>query len=138
MTDRELLELLVDKVTNIEHDFFGFKTDVSSLKTDVSSLKTDVSSLKTDVSSLKTDVSSLKTDVSTLKKDVSSIKEEQIFMKQAIFELDARSIATDHKIDALTEQVSSNTTKLDDLRTAQRLVSDHDTDIRMIKKMLTQ
>ncbi|PIC74814.1 hypothetical protein [Sporosarcina sp. P17b] len=124
MTDRELLELLVDKVTNIEQDFFGVKTDVSSLKTDVSSLKSDVSSLKT--------------DVSTLKKDVSSIKEEQIFMKQAIFELDARSIVTSHKIDALTEQVSSNTTKLDDLRTTQRLVSDHDTDIRMIKKMLTQ
>lgn len=117
MTDRELLELLVDKVTNIEQDFFGVKTDVSSLKTDVSSLKSDVS---------------------TLKKDVSSIKEEQIFMKQAIFELDARSIVTSHKIDALTEQVSSNTTKLDYLRTTQRLVSDHDTDIRMIKKMLTQ
>lgn len=131
MTDRELLELLVDKVTNIEQDFFGVKTDVSSLKTDVSSLKSDVSSLKSDVSSLKT-------DVSTLKKDVSSIKEEQIFMKQAIFELDARSIVTSHKIDALTEQVSSNTTKLDYLRTTQRLVSDHDTDIRMIKKMLTQ
>ncbi|ARK20618.1 hypothetical protein [Sporosarcina ureae] len=124
MTDRELLELLVDKVTNIEQDFFGVKTDVSSLKTDVSSLKSDVSTLKS--------------DVSTLKKDVSSIKEEQIFMKQAIFELDARSIVTSHKIDALTEQVSSNTTKLDDLRTTQRLVSDHDTDIRMIKKMLTQ
>lgn len=124
MTDRELLELLVDKVTNIEQDFFGVKTDVSSLKTDVSSLKSDVSTLKSDVSSLK--------------KDVSSIKEEQIFMKQAIFELDARSIVTSHKIDALTEQVSSNTTKLDDLRTTQRLVSDHDTDIRMIKKMLTQ
>lgn len=117
MTDRELLELLVDKVTNMEQDFSGVRTDISSLKMDVSSLKTDVSSLKT---------------------DVSSIKEEQMFMKQAIFELDARSIATDQKIDILTEQVSSNTEKLDDMCTTQRLVSDHDTDIRMIKKMLTQ
>lgn len=110
MKDQELLQLIVDKVTNMEQKFSEFETDLSSVKTDLSSLKTDVS----------------------------TIKEEQRFMKQAIFELDARSIATDQKIDALSEQVSSNTVKLDDMHTTQRLVNDHDTDIRMIKKMLTQ
>lgn len=149
MTDRELLELMVNKMTNMEQDlsvfkkdikdeFSSLKTDFSSLKTDFSSLKTDFSSLKPDISSLKTDVSLLKTDVSLLKSDVASIKEEQRFMKQAIFELDARSISTDEKIDALTENVSRNTEKLDEMHMTQRLVNDHDTDIRIIKKMLIQ
>ncbi|PIC66746.1 hypothetical protein CSV71_07995 [Sporosarcina sp. P21c] len=128
MTDRELLELMVDKMTNMEQDFTVFKKDI----------KVEFSSLKSDVASLKTDVSSLKTDVAALKTDVASIKEEQRFMKQAIFELDARSISTDEKIDALTEHVSRNTEKLDELHTTQRLVNDHDTDIRIIKKMLIQ
>ena len=142
MTDRELLELMVNKMTNMEQDLSVFKKDIkdefSSLKTDFSSLKTDFSSLKPDISSLKTDVSLLKTDVSLLKSDVASIKEEQRFMKQAIFELDARSISTDEKIDALTENVSRNTEKLDEMHMTQRLVNDHDTDIRIIKKMLIQ
>ncbi|PIC82085.1 hypothetical protein [Sporosarcina sp. P1] len=135
MTDRELLELMVDKMTNMEQDFTVFKKDI---KVEFSSLKSDVASLKTDVSSLKTDVAALKTDVAALKTDVASIKEEQRFMKQAIFELDARSISTDEKIDALTKHVSRNTEKLDELHTTQRLVNDHDTDIRIIKKMLIQ
>ncbi|ARD47220.1 hypothetical protein [Sporosarcina sp. P33] len=59
-------------------------------------------------------------------------------MKQAISELIARSIVTDKKIDALSEQVSLNTQKIDKIYVTQRLVTDHDTDIRMIKKMLTQ
>ena len=142
MTDRELLELMVNKMTNMEQDLSVFKKDIknefSSLKTDFSSLKTDFSSLKPDISSLKTDVSLLKTDVSLLKSDVATIKEEQGFMKQAIFELDARSISTDEKIDALTENVSRNTEKLDEMHMTQRLVNDHDTDIRIIKKMLIQ
>lgn len=142
MTDRELLELMVNKMTNMEQDLSVFKKDIkdefSSLKTDFSSLKTDFSSLKPDISSLKTDVSLLKTDVSLLKSDVATIKEEQGFMKQAISELDARSISTDEKIDALTENVSRNTEKLDEMHMTQRLVNDHDTDIRIIKKMLIQ
>ncbi|PID07129.1 MULTISPECIES: hypothetical protein [unclassified Sporosarcina] len=135
MTDRELLELMVNKMTNMEQDLSVFKKDI---KDEFSSLKTDFSSLKPDISSLKTDVSLLKTDVSLLKSDVASIKEEQRFMKQAIFELDARSISTDEKIDALTENVSRNTEKLDEMHMTQRLVNDHDTDIRIIKKMLIQ
>ncbi len=62
MKDQELLQLIVDKVTNMEQKFSNFEADISSLKT-----------------------------------DVSTIKEEQRFMKQAIFEIDARLIATDQK-----------------------------------------
>ena len=96
MTDRELLELLVGKVTNIEQD-------LSSLKT-----------------------------------DISAIKEEQISMKQAISELDTRTIDNGQKINALSEQILYKKLKSDDMRATQRLVNDHDTDIRMIKKILTQ
>ncbi|ARJ38036.1 hypothetical protein SporoP8_03475 [Sporosarcina ureae] len=96
MTDRELLELLVDKVSNMERD------------------------------------------VSTLKTDISIIKEEQKFMKQAISELDTSSIAHIQKADALSEQIFYNKVKSDDMRKIQRLLNDHDTDIRIIKKLLTK
>ncbi|WP_313235221.1 hypothetical protein [Sporosarcina ureae] len=96
MTDRELLELLVDKVSNMEQD-------ISSLKT-----------------------------------DISIIKEEQISMKQAISELVVRSVANSQKIDTFSEQILFNKVKSDDMRKTQRLLNDHDTDIRIIKKLLTK
>ncbi|PIC77711.1 hypothetical protein CSV74_03655 [Sporosarcina sp. P19] len=96
MTDRELLELLVDKVSNMEQD-------ISSLKT-----------------------------------DISIIKEEQISMKQAISEQVVRSVANSQKIDTFSEQILFNKVKSDDMRKTQRLLNDHDTDIRIIKKLLTK
>ena len=45
-TDRQLLELLVDKVTGIEQEIGGIKQDVGELKQDVGELKQDVSGLK--------------------------------------------------------------------------------------------
>ncbi|PID03929.1 MULTISPECIES: hypothetical protein [unclassified Sporosarcina] len=96
MTDRELLELLVDKVSNMERN------------------------------------------ISTLKTDISIIKEEQKFMKQAISELDISPIVPNQKVDALSEQIFYNKAKSDDMRKTQRLLNDHDTDIRIIKKLLTK
>ncbi|ARF13288.1 hypothetical protein [Sporosarcina ureae] len=96
MKDRELLELLVDKVSNMEQD-------ISSLKT-----------------------------------DISIIKEEQISMKQAISEQVVRSVANSQKIDTFSEQILFNKVKSDDMRKTQRLLNDHDTDIRIIKKLLTK
>ncbi|PIC58620.1 hypothetical protein CSV80_03605 [Sporosarcina sp. P12(2017)] len=96
MTDRELLELLVDKVSNMEQD-------ISSLKT-----------------------------------NISIIKEEQISMKQAISEQVVRSVANSQKIDTFSEQILFNKVKSDDMRKTQRLLNDHDTDIRIIKKLLTK
>jgi hypothetical protein len=47
MNDREILELLLHKVTSIESDVSTLKTDVSTTKTDVSTTQTDVSTLRT-------------------------------------------------------------------------------------------
>ncbi|PIC86032.1 hypothetical protein CSV72_10225 [Sporosarcina sp. P20a] len=96
MTDRELLELLMDKVSNMERD------------------------------------------VSTLKSNISIIKEEQKFIKQAISELDISPIANSQKADTLSEQIIYNKVKSDDICKVQRLLNNHDTDIRLIKKLLTK
>ncbi|PIC71383.1 hypothetical protein CSV77_04970 [Sporosarcina sp. P16b] len=96
MTDRELLELMLDKVTNMEQD-------LSSLKT-----------------------------------DISSIIDELTFMKKAIAEQDVRTNPNSQKIDTFSEQILFNKAKSDDMRKTQRLLNDHDTDIRIIKKLLTK
>lgn len=50
MTDRELLELLVQKVTGIEKKIAGIETKMATIESDVASFKSDVSTLKRDMS----------------------------------------------------------------------------------------
>ncbi len=53
MTDREILELLVQGLTELKVDVKELKTDVASLKTDVEELKTDVANLKDESNDLR-------------------------------------------------------------------------------------
>ncbi|BBB91677.1 MAG TPA: hypothetical protein PKA28_09080 [Methylomusa anaerophila] len=160
MTDRELLELLLQKVTGIEIDVSSLKPDVSTLKSDVSTLKSDVSTLKSDVSTLKSDVSSLKSDVSSLKSDVSTLKSDVSEMKTDISNLEGQMIETNrivqalrhnneeinaqlhsigHNINQLTGQVANCATKEDidrlalDIAFLVRKSAEHESDIRKIR-----
>lgn len=66
VNDRQMLELILTKVTAIE-------TDVSTLKSDVSTLKSDVNELRSDVNKLRSDVDKLRTDVDKLRADVDKL-----------------------------------------------------------------
>lgn len=66
MTEKEILEQILLKVTHIETDVAELKTDVANLKMDVAELKTDAANLKMDVAGLKTDVTDLKEGINRL------------------------------------------------------------------------
>jgi hypothetical protein len=74
MNDREILELLLQKVTNIETDVAVIKTDVAILQSDVILIKSDVALIKSDVALIKSDVVLLQSDVAILQTDVSLIQ----------------------------------------------------------------
>ncbi|GLC89044.1 hypothetical protein [Lysinibacillus piscis] len=76
MTDRELFELVLQKVTSMETNMQEMKTDIKDLKEDVQVLKEDVKALKEDVDVLKEDVKVLKEDVKVLKEDVKVLKKD--------------------------------------------------------------
>ncbi|MEG0395774.1 MAG: hypothetical protein RR576_03370 [Oscillospiraceae bacterium] len=71
---KEMLQLILNKVTTLETDMSTVKQDVSGLKQDLSTVKQDVSGLKQDVSAVKQDVSGLKQDMSAVKQEVSDVK----------------------------------------------------------------
>ena len=66
MTDREMLQEILNKVNCLDNKVTHLEEDVSGLKEDVSGLKEDVSGLKEDVSGLKEDVSGLKEKTSSI------------------------------------------------------------------------
>jgi regulator of replication initiation timing len=87
INDREILELLLHKVTSIE-------SDVSTLKTDVSTTKTDVSTLKTDVTTLRTEFDSLVVKIDTIFEQTARLSEyhEETTLKLDLIIEDQKSI----------------------------------------------
>ncbi|MEX2462111.1 MAG: hypothetical protein WD469_12600 [Paenibacillaceae bacterium] len=75
MTDREILELLLQKVTTIEKDVAELKTDVAELKTDVAELKIVVTKLKRAVSTLETNYMTLSEKVDIILEQTASLTE---------------------------------------------------------------
>lgn len=53
MEDRELLELILQKVTSIDERVTNIEKDIDTLKSDVSVMKSDISTLKSDTSEIK-------------------------------------------------------------------------------------
>lgn len=109
MSENQLLELILQKVTNIEQDVAGVKEDVSVLKEDVSGLKEDVSDLKEDVSGLKEDVSELKGRMANVELRVGAL-EQHVKNIQLTLENEIR-----FSICAIADGHEDITRKLDDV-----------------------
>lgn len=52
MEDREMLQVILQKVTGMETDISGLKDDMTGLKTDVAGLKTDMAEVKERVTNI--------------------------------------------------------------------------------------
>ena len=46
MTDRQLLELLLEKVTNVETEQKGMKSDITGMKGEITGIKNDIPGMK--------------------------------------------------------------------------------------------
>jgi chromosome segregation ATPase len=96
MTDRELLELLLQKMNNIEAEQQSMKQDISFIKEKVNSVEAEQESMKRDASLIKETMNNIETEQQSMKKDVSLMKETMATkedvagipaMKMAIFEI---------------------------------------------------
>lgn len=62
MTDRELLELLLLKITNIEGEQRVMRVDITSIKDEQKVMKADIASIKGEQQSMRTDITYIKTE----------------------------------------------------------------------------
>ena len=67
MTDNEKLDLLIERVGNLQNHISGLKTDMTEMKGELSGLKTDMTSVKGEISGLRGELSDVKTDVQSTK-----------------------------------------------------------------------
>ena len=104
MEDREMLQVILQKVTGMETDISGLKDDMTGLKTDVAGLKDDVAGLKDDVAELRSDVDGLKSDMHEVKADVAGLKTEMAEVKERVTNIEIiQETVTNRNIQLLME-----------------------------------
>ena len=87
MTDRDLLETIIEKLGTMDSRISGIEANMAT-KQDLAEVKADVAELKTDVAVIKTDVAVLKTDVAELKTEVAEVKAEVEFTKVTVIKIE--------------------------------------------------
>jgi chromosome segregation ATPase len=135
--ERQLQEMLTDIKSFVKEELGQFKDEfrqeIKEIKTELAEVKQDVAALKQDVSVLKQDVSVLKQDVSILKHDVAVLQQDVAEIRQ---EMRDGFADVNRKLDTLYEQVAVNTeyqAKVDDV---MEKISELETDVRIIKKIV--
>ncbi|WPK11126.1 hypothetical protein R6U77_14695 [Lysinibacillus louembei] len=133
MTDRELLELLVHKVT-------GMEGSIQDLKTEMQEVKADVQSLKTEMQEVKADVQSLKIEMQEVKADVQNLKAEQQKTNARLDGIEAKLHIVYEQTGRLTEYHAETMMRFeqvatkDDLEYFAQKIAEHDRDIFYLKK----
>ena len=89
MTDRELLEKLLQEMV-------GMKAEMSSMKSEMSSVKTEMVGMKQQLTSIDNRVTGIESEMSSVKNEVTSMKSEMSSMKTEI--ADVKTLATKTQI----------------------------------------
>lgn len=106
LTEKQILEQLLIKVTNIESNVEVLKTDVANLKKDMKEVKEDVITLKTEQQLIKQAVLETGSDTVLMKQTSERLENAQIKQLYIIELLSSRSI--EHEADL--KQVKSELT----------------------------
>ncbi len=128
MTDRQLLELLVDKVTGLETGMDCMKTNISGLKTEMAEVRSDIGGLKTEMTEVKMDLVGVKTETSGLKETVNRIAKRQ----EAIFE------QTAGLLEFRMEMISSVRELKENQRSIFEVLGEHEVQIRNLKRCVCE
>lgn len=119
MTDRELLELLVHKVTGMEGSIQDLKGEVQGLKVDVQDLKIEMQGVKADVQQLKSEQQKTNDRLDGIEAKLHIVYEQTGRLTEYHAETMMRF-----------EQVASK----DDLEYFAQKIAEHDRDIFYLKK----
>lgn len=92
MTEREILELLLHKVTNIEDDQQTMKSDIQNIKDDQQTMKSDIQTLKVDQQTMKEEQQQIKQAVMETNESVKKLVTIQESQHQILKLLSFRSI----------------------------------------------
>ncbi len=87
LTERELLEQILQKVTNMETRMDSVETKVGSMETKVGSMETKIGSMETKIGSMETKIDSMGTRMNSVEEKIDGITRQVVNNSEQLFEL---------------------------------------------------
>jgi chromosome segregation ATPase len=98
--DNRILNLILDKLENIEKEQQEMRNELSELRSDQQSIKSELSELRNDQQSIKSELSELKNDQQSIKSELSELRSDQQSIRNELGEM-KREIC--HRLDRLEQ-----------------------------------
>ena len=116
MTDREILEKILNRLDTIEHNQMGMQTDIVNIKQTQTDMQTDITNIKQTQTDMQTDITNIKQTQADMQTDISNIKKAQTDMQTDISNI--KNTQTDMQTDISSIKMTLENDiapKLDDL-----------------------
>ena len=127
MTERNLLELLVQKVTTMEDTQQTMKSDMGEMKSDISGMKVEIGGMKSQIGDMKAEMGDMKSDISNMKSDIKEIKADVRGIKGQIIDLEVKNANQHLEIKSTLDSIKK------DLATVEAVAGKNMADIAFLK-----
>ncbi|MBE1554917.1 hypothetical protein [Sporosarcina limicola] len=145
MTERELLELLLEKVTGMDTKITNIETEQQSMKKDLRGLKDDLQGVKDEQKSMRVELQGVKDGQQSMTVELQNVKsqlDENTQLTRAIYD---RQEVADAKFEALSMDVNElhgkaayNSEKIDsvaeDQKSTNEILGEHEVSIRTLRR----
>ena len=144
MTDRQLLEKILDELTDVKNEVKFVKNGLGTVKEEVSTVKEEVSSVKEEVSSVKEEVSSIANRVSSIDNRVGSIEnevkwiktqqqEDHLILKALKHNSEVNKAEHDKMVNEMAYMEGHLKNIDENLNAVKEIIGKHEVDIRVLK-----
>lgn len=82
MTDRDLLELIAQKVSKMDGDIIGIKNEITGMKDKITGMEREISGIKSEITGMKGEISGIKDEIFGMKSEIKELKQSQAYAIQ--------------------------------------------------------
>ena len=137
MTDRQLLEKILDELTDVKNEVKFVKNGLGTVKEEVSTVKEEVSSVKEEVSSIANRVSSIDNRVGSIENEVKWIKtqqqEDHLILKALKHNSEVNKAEHDKMVNEMAYMEGHLKNIDENLNAVKEIIGKHEVDIRVLK-----
>jgi archaellum component FlaC len=106
VTDRDLLELIAQKVSKMDGDISGVKDDITGIKNEITGMKSEITGIKNEITGMKSEITGIKNEITGIKSEIAGMKSDIMGMKGEIKELKQSQAGFQTKLDLVSEQTA--------------------------------
>ena len=130
MEDREILQVILSKVTGMESEITGMKSEITGIKSEITGIKSEITGMKSEITGMKSEITEIKQRVTKIEvtqeniihKTLTALAEGLKGMNEKFMKLD--QVAEDVEdiqdtVHALEVVTISNSTQIKELKIAR-------------------